>query len=58
MNEKLLLALKVALLIIVLAPLAGLGLSQQEWAIWLAALAALVVLVVRSRRGTPQTESS
>ena len=49
-ERKVLLAVKIALTLIVLTPLVGLGLSQQEWAIWFVALAALLVLVVRSRK--------
>jgi hypothetical protein len=54
-NEKWLPLVKVALLIVVLAPLSGVPLGQQELVVWVAALVALVVLLVRSRRAGNRT---
>jgi hypothetical protein len=50
MNDRALMAIKVGLVIVLLAHLAGFGMGQQEFVVWLVALVALVALVLRSRR--------
>jgi hypothetical protein len=57
-SEKVLMVARVALLVVVLVPLTGVGmLGQQEIVIWVAALLALLALVIRSRRSGSRTRS-